>query len=250
MASNVKVLLVDDNPMVLGMLRQALASVASVSTAGSSADALLKILDEPFDLIVSDYQMPGMDGRALFEKVRSRNATAHIPFILVANKTDIGEKLKRLQDKVEDFVEKPFYVKEAAARIKRIIDKIALEKMAREAPTADGILRGSLAQMNVIDLLQSLDLGRKSCLLTLTFDGERCEIYFADGQIHHAAYGPLQGEDAVFKVLSWSGGNFEIDFNGHSEMQSISRSTQGLLMEGLRQLDESGRETADNVLDA
>jgi CheY-like chemotaxis protein len=249
MPSNVKVLLVDDNPMVLGMLRRALAPMAIISTAIDGADALLKIVDEPFDLIISDYQMAGMDGRALFDKTRSRNATSHMPFILVANKTDIADKLKMLQDKLEDFIEKPFFVKEAAAKIKRIIDKIALEKLAREAPTADGILRGSLAQMNVIDLLQSLDLGHKSCLLTLTNNGDRCEIYFHDGQINHAVYGELKGDEAVFKVLIWTGGNFQIDFNGRSDQQSISHSTQGLLMEGLRQLDESGREAEDNVLE-
>ena len=63
---------------------------------------------------------------------------------------------------------------------------------------------GSLAQMNVIDLLQSLDLGHKSCLLTLTNDGDRCEIYFTDGQINHAVYGALKGDDAVYKVLGWA----------------------------------------------
>jgi CheY-like chemotaxis protein len=250
MPSNVKVLLVDDNPMVLGMLRQALAQMANLSTAGDGADALLKIIDEPFDLIISDYQMPGMDGRALFDKIKARASTSRIPFILIATKGDIDEKLKALQDKVEDFIEKPFYVKEAAGKIKRIIDKIALEKLAREAPTADGKLRGSLAQMNVIDLLQSLDLGHKSCLLTLTNNGDRCEIYFNDGQINHAIYGGLKGDEAVFKVLGWTGGNFQIDFNGHSDQQSIARSTQGLLMEGLRLLDESGKEAEDNVLEA
>jgi CheY-like chemotaxis protein len=250
MPSNVKVLLVDDNPMVLGMLRQALAPMAIISTATEGADALMKILDEPFDLIISDYQMAGMDGRALFDKIRSRDASSRIPFILIATKSDIAGKLKTLQDKVEDFVEKPFFVKEAAGKIKRIIDKIALEKLAREAPTTDGILRGSLAQMNVIDLLQSLDLGRKSCLLTLTNNGDRCEIYFHDGQINHAVYGALKGDEAVFKVVSWTGGNFQIDFNGQSDQQSISHSTQGLLMEGLRLLDESGRDAEDNVLEA
>ena len=134
-------------------------------------------------------------------------------------------------------------------RIKRVIDKIALEKMAKTAPS-DGVVRGSLAQMNVIDLLQSLDLGHKSCLLTLTNDGDRCEIYFNDGQINHAVYGGLKGDEAVFKVLSWTGGNFQIDFNGHSDQKSISHSTQGLLMEGLRILDEAGKEAEDNVLEA
>jgi CheY-like chemotaxis protein len=250
MPSNVKVLVVDDNPMVLGMLRRALEQMANVSTAADGADALLRIIDEPFDLIISDYRMNGMDGRALFDKIKARASTSRIPFILIATKGDIEQKLKPLHDKVEDFIEKPFFIHEAAGRIKRIIDKIALEKLAKEAPTADGKLRGSLSQMNVIDLLQSLDLGHKSCQLTLTNDGDRCEIYFNDGQINHAVYGSLKGDEAVYKVLAWSGGSFQIDFNARSAEQSIVRSTQGLLMEGLRLLDEASREAEDNVLEA
>lgn len=249
MPANVKILLVDDNPMVLGMLRQALAPLANVSTAGDGADALLKTIDEPFDLIIADYQMTGMDGRALLDKIKSRAATSRIPFILLASKADIAEKLKMVQDKVEDFVEKPFFIKEAAGKIKRIIDKISLEKMAKETPS-DGVLRGTLAQMNVIDLLQSLDLGHKSCRLTLTNGNDRCEMFFSDGQINHATYGPLKGDDAVYKVLAWTGGSFQIDFSGQSKEQTTSRSTQGLLMEGLRLLDESGKEAEDNVLEA
>ncbi len=249
MHANVKVLVVDDNPMVLGMLTGALVSAARVSTATDGADALLMVIDEPFDLVVSDYQMPGMDGRQLLEKMKTRPATARIPVILLASKTDIAEKLKLLQDTVEDFVEKPFFVKEAAARIKRVIDKIALEKMAKEAPAADGILRGSLVQMNVIDLLQSLELGHKTCLLTLSSGSERCDMFFTDGQINHALYGTLRGDDAVYKVLAWKTGNFQVDFNQHSEDQSTTRSTQGLLMEGLRLIDEAAHEDEEDVLE-
>jgi DNA-binding response OmpR family regulator len=250
MPSNVKVLLVDDNPMVLNMLRQALSAMASVSTANDGADALLKVVEEPFDLIVADYQMPGMDGRQLMDKTKARAASARIPVILMASKTDLAEKLKVVQDAVEDFVEKPFLLKEAVARIKRSVDKIALEKLAKEAPaTGDGTVRGSLAQMNVIDLLQSLDQGHKSCLLVLLNNTDRCEMYFADGQINHAVYGPLKGDEAVYKVMAWTGGSFQIDFNGHSDQQTTSRSTQGLLMEGLRLLDEMGKQAEDNVLE-
>lgn len=249
MAANVKVLLVDDNPMVLGMLREALAPLASLTTASDSADALLKSVDDPPDLLISDHQMPGMDGRQLVEKLKGRPSTARIPVILMASKSDISERLKMLQDMVEDFVEKPFFIKDATARIKRVIDKISLEKLAREAP-GETVLRGSLAQMNVLDLLQSLELGRKTCLLTLSTNGDRCEMYFADGQIHHAAYGAVTGDEAVYKVLAWVTGNFEIDFAGRSADQTTTRSTQGLLMEGLRLLDEANRDAEDNVLDA
>ncbi|HUK87549.1 MAG TPA: response regulator [Terriglobales bacterium] len=249
MAGNVKVLLVEDNPMVLEMLRQSLTPLGAVTTATDGADALLKAIDDPPDLILTDYAMQGMDGRQLLEKLKGRAATAKIPVILMASRADITEKLKVLQDSVEDFVEKPFFIKEATARIKRIMDKIALEKMAREAP-GESVVRGNLAQMNVMDLLQSLEMGHKTCELVLTANGERCEMYFSDGQINHAVYGPLKGDEAVYKVLTWPGGVFQIDFTGKSSEQTITRSTQGLLMEGLRLLDEANREKEENVLEA
>jgi DNA-binding response OmpR family regulator len=249
MGTNVKVLVVDDNPMVLDMLRQALSPLATVITARESADALLKAIDDPPDLVVADYTLPGMDGRQLFEKLKARTVTARTAMILLASKTDISEKLKVLEDRVEDFLEKPFFIKDATARIKKVIDKIALEKMAREAP-GDGHLRGSLAQMNVVDLLQSLELSHKTCALTLTRDGQRCELFFVDGQIQHAVCGDLRGDEAVYVVLTWPDGNFEIDFTGRNQEQTTTRSTQGLLMEGLRQLDEANRDASGDVLDA
>ena len=249
MPANIKVLLVDDNPMVLEMLRQALAQFSSVNTLSDGADALLKAIDDKPDLIISDYTMESMDGKQLLQKLKGRSATAHIPVILMASKTDITEKLKMLQDTVEDFIEKPFFLKEAAARIKKVVDKISLEKMAREAP-GESVLRGRLAQMNVLDLLQSLDMGHKTCALTLSNNGDKCNLFFKDGQINHAIYGDVKGDDAVYKVLSWNGGNFEIDFNGSSADQTTTRSTQGLLLEGLRLLDESNRDAEENVLEA
>ena len=249
MPANIKVLLVDDNPMVLEMLRQALAQFSSVNTLSDGADALLKAIDDEPDLIISDYTMESMDGKQLLQKLKGRSATAHIPVILMASKTDITEKLKMLQDTVEDFIEKPFFLKEAAARIKKVVDKISLEKMAREAP-GESVLRGSLAKMNVLDLLQSLDMGHKTCALTLSNNGDKCNLFFKDGQINHAIYGDVKGDDAVYKVLSWNGGNFEIDFSGSSGEQTTTRSTQGLLLEGLRLLDESNRDAEENVLEA
>src|SRR6202030_333804 len=240
MANNVKILLVDDNPMVLGMLQGALTPLAKVTTSNDSADALLKAVDDPPDLLVSDYRMPGMDGRQLVEKLKNRPKTAGISVVMLATKADITERLSH-QEPVDDFVEKPFFLREATQRIKRVIDKIALEKMAKTAPS-DGVVRGNLSQMNVIDLVQSLEMGRKSCALTLTNERDKCEMYFSEGQVTHAVYGSLTGDPAVFKVLGWTGGNFQINFEGKTTKQTTTLNTQALLMEGLRMLDESKRD--------
>jgi CheY-like chemotaxis protein len=232
--------LVDDNPMVLAMLQNALTSFAKVTTATDAADALLKAVDDAPDLLVCDYRMPGMDGRQLIEKLKSRPATANFSTMLMASKADIAERLST-QDAADDYLEKPFFLKDATRRVKRMIDRIALEKMAKTAPS-DGVVRGNLSQMNVIDLMQSLEMGRKSCQLSLSNEGDKCEVFFAEGQVKHATYGALLGDAAVFKVLRWTGGNFQINFEGKTDQETTQLNTQGLLMEGLRLLDESVRE--------
>jgi len=230
--------------MVLGLLQQALASLAEVSTASDSADALLKAVEDVPDLLISDFRMPGMDGRQLVEKLKSRTATAGIAVVLMASKGDISDRLS-MQEGIEDLLEKPFFLRDAVRRIKRVVDRIALEKLAKAPTAADGVLRGSLSQMNVIDLVQSLEMGRKSCLLTMTNAEDKCEIYFTQGQARHAAYGATMGDEAVFKVLRWTDGNFEIDFSKSTDKETTTLNTQGLLMEGLRLLDEAQRDAAE-----
>src|ERR1700731_2978529 len=240
MANDVKLLLVDDNPMVLGMLQHALTAFEQAGPAGDTGAALLKGGDDPPELLVCDYPMTGMDGRQLVEKLKSLPSTANFSAVLMASRTDIDERLSP-QDAADDYLVKPFFLKDATRRIKRTIDRIALEKMAKTAPS-DGVVRGNLSQMNVIDLMQSLEMGRKSCQLKLNYQGDKCEVFFVEGQVKHATYGSSTGDEAVFKVLRWTGGTFELNFEGKTDQETTKLNTQGLLMEGLRLLDESQRE--------
>ncbi len=252
MPSNVNVLLVDDNPVVLDMLRRAFEPLAHVTAVRNGEEALESSAISAPDLIVTDYKMPKIDGRQLIQEMRSKPSLSRVPVMMMASKTDQNEKLGMLRDTVEDFLEKPFFLRDVVVRVKRMVDKISLEKMAKETPSEGGGVRGSLAQMSTIDLLQSLELGRKSCKLIIGNGSDSCEIYFTDGNVTHAIYPnlSLRGDEAVYKTLFWTDGSWELDFNTLSNEQSTTRSTQGLLMEGLRQLDEANRDSSeDNVLD-
>jgi hypothetical protein len=76
----------------------------------------------------------------------------------------------------------------------------------------------------------------------LSNEGDECEVFFVEGQVKHATYGALVGDEAVFRVLRWTGGNFQLDFEGKTDKETTQLNTQGLLMEGLRLLDESSRD--------
>src|SRR5271167_2128440 len=100
-AKVVKVLVTDDNALVLDLLMRGLMPLCDAHAAADGADALLKIVDDPPDLIVCDYRMPGLDGRQLYEKLRARKQTKLIPFIFLASRGDIEEKLRPIVEGVE-----------------------------------------------------------------------------------------------------------------------------------------------------
>jgi CheY-like chemotaxis protein len=241
-AKSVRVLVVDDNPVVRDLMARALESICEVSTAADGADGLLQAIDRPPDLIVSDFKMPGLDGRQLYEKLHAREATRGIPFIFVASRADIEEKIRPMSDAVEDVIVKPFFVRDLVRRAKKTIDRLHLEKLQQQA-ARPGVIQGRLEEMGVTELMQSLEMGQKSCRLTLRHAGEQCELYFGAGQCKHAKRGEIEGDEAVYEAITWADGEFEIDFNATSDRVTTTLSTTGLLMEAMRRMDEAAHDS-------
>src|ERR1700722_14399821 len=109
-AKDVKVLVVDDNVLILDLLMKGLLPHCDAHAVGDGADALLKIVDDQPDLILCDYRMPGLDGRQLYDKLRERAQTKNIPFIFLASRSDIEERLRPMVDGAEEFISKPFFI--------------------------------------------------------------------------------------------------------------------------------------------
>ena len=240
---SIKLLLADDNPLIRDLVCKALEPFCEVVLADDGADALLKVIDEPPDAILCDYKMPGLNGRQLFEKLRGRQTTRNIPFLFMASRADIEERLRPLVDGVEDFITKPFLVKDLVRITKRVVDRLHLEKLQTKG-SRPGVIQGRLEEMSMIDLMQSLEMGQKSCRLIVKKGSESGELYFSGGQCRDAKSGEVEGDDAVYRVLLWTEGEFEIDFGAAnaSNRTTTTRNTTGLLMEAMRLMDEASRD--------
>jgi CheY-like chemotaxis protein len=245
-AKSVRLLVAEDNPLIRDLIQKGLETHCEVILAPDGGDALLKVIDDPPDAILCDYKMPGLDGRQLFEKLRGRESTRHIPFLFMASRADIEERLRPLMDGVEDFIAKPFLLKDLVRITKKVVDRIHLEKLQKRA-SRPGVIQGRLEEMSMTDLMQSLEMGQKSCRLVVRHDGEQGELYFASGQCRDAKIGGIEGDDAVYKVVLWTAGEFEIDFNAAnaSSRTTTTRGTTGLLMEAMRIMDENSRDTVE-----
>jgi len=239
-ASTIKILVVDDNPTILGLVSQSLEKCGEIITAGDGADALMKAIETKPDLVISDYSMPVMDGRALFDKLRSRKETQNIPFVFLASQQEIDEHLRMVVEGVEDYFVKPFFTRELVQQARRITARLLQQRMEKQGGAAG--IKGHLAEISLIDWMQSLEQGRKTCALILRSGNEECTLFFRDGQVNHAVCGELKGDPAVFKVLTWMDGDWEVDFQKSSPEHTTTMSTQGLMLEGLRILDEANRD--------
>jgi hypothetical protein len=104
-----------------------------------------------------------------------------------------------------------------------------------------GVIQGRLEEMSVTELMQSLEMGQKTCRLTLRRNGDQAELYFSAGQCKHAQLGATEGDSVAYQVISWPDGEFEIEFGATPSRQTITMSTTGLLMEAMRLMDEANQ---------
>src|SRR5712664_1040240 len=124
--NSVKWLLAEDNPLVRELIVKGLEPFCEIETSTDGADALLKVIDNPPDVILCDYKMPGLDGRQLFEKLRGRDATKHIPFLFMASRPHRQKRLSPFVDGVAHFIPKPSLVKDLVRVTKKVVDRLHL----------------------------------------------------------------------------------------------------------------------------
>ncbi len=235
-------LLVDPDAKSLRVMEVSLKKAGfSVTTAVNGKDALDKIDISLPELIIADTKMPEMDGFELCQRLKENPKTLVLPFIFLTSQKSIEFKIKGLELGVEDYLTKPIYIKEIVTRIKIMLEKRAKENLERRDPKSG--FSGSLQDMGVVDLLQTVEIGRKTGLIHFTEASGRQDatIWFKNGRVVDAELGMLRGEKAIYRLLVWNDGVFEMDFQAVERAEAIETSTQGLLMEGMRRVDEWGR---------
>jgi len=232
-------LLVDGDPKNLRVMEVSLKKAGfSVTTASDGKDALEKAQISPPDLVLSDTKMPGVDGFELLRSLKADERFKQIPFVFLTGQKSVEFKVKGLELGGEDYLTRPIYIKEIVTRLKMILQKAEKERFERRE-TKGGFL-GSLADMNVVDLVQTFEMGRKTGTITI-HNQRKGIIYFREGRVVDSELGRLGGELAFYRMLNASEGDFEVAFVPVERPERIEISTQGLLMEGMRRLDEWGR---------
>jgi len=125
-----RVLLVDDDPGVLGSLTQALTHLGvEPRTAASAEEALASLAENPPDLILSDIRMPGLDGIELLKLVRARAPSVDV--VLMTAFDDMTTVVRSMREGAFDFLVKPIDLDELGNVLRRAFE----DRRARERRT-------------------------------------------------------------------------------------------------------------------
>jgi len=134
------VLVVDDDPAILRLLTSLLTSNGyDVCVASSGSEALTLIGKEPPSIIITDWQMPEMDGLELVRRIRELELAHYIYILFLTGRSDDGALVAAIDAGADDFLKKPVDKSELLARIRAGQRVLALESRLHELADHDGL---------------------------------------------------------------------------------------------------------------
>jgi DNA-binding response OmpR family regulator len=245
-----RLLVVDADALSARVLEVALRRKGyRVTTATDGREALLQIESSAPDLVISDTAPAQVDGFTLVRRLKERPQWATIPVMFLTRSTE--DRIRGLELGVDDCLTKPVFVREVVTRVKLLLDRRLLEHLASgKTPKAGTRFAGLTRDIGVVNLLQAFELSRQGGVLHLQSGAEQGSIYLRGGQVVEAKVGPMRGEEAVYRALASNEAIFEIELRPVANEDVIGRSTEALVLEGMRrasatQIDESVPSTQD-----
>lgn len=129
-----RILVVEDDPVIGGLIRKGLElSRFEVDLVADGAAGLRTALQEPYGLIILDIMLPGRDGWAVCQALRDRKNTT--PILMLTARDAIDDRVRGLEAGADDYLVKPFDVKELVARVRALLrrDKLHRSRVIRVA---------------------------------------------------------------------------------------------------------------------
>ncbi len=127
------ILMIEDDPNILELVEIHLKDIHCATTTANNGDAGLRhALTRAFDLIILDITLPDIDGVEICRILRAEKIST--PIIMLTARTEEIDKVIGLETGADDYLTKPFSIRELMARVKAILRRNEINKNAGEAP--------------------------------------------------------------------------------------------------------------------
>ncbi len=221
-----RVLVVDDEEDMLWMLQRNLnkgMTDVEILAAKSGEEALALLSDRPVNLVITDINMPGMNGLDLLVEINNRFPGTGV--IIMTAYPSNAYKNKAMMSGSLRFIEKPFDIKEV---------RLIVEEVLKEGEGFQGTVDG----ISLVDIVQFNGLSRATAALKVTTGDREGMIFFKEGAVVHAMCGREIGEEAFFTILGFNGGSLQNIRGVQPPVVSIRKSIEALLFETAVKSDE------------
>lgn len=143
--ANKRILIVDDEAHILELIKFNLESNGFDVVEAETGEEALQKMDETVDLLILDYMLPGMDGMGVLRAVKADKKYKHVPVIMLTAKHEEIDTVLGLELGADDYISKPFRVRELIARIRAVIRR---SELVAKAPDQDLVDAGTLVINN------------------------------------------------------------------------------------------------------
>lgn len=219
-----RVLLVEDDNAIVQLIARWLNQHGfSVLTAENGREALDILAQQPVDIVVTDLQMPVMDGFELIAHLLSEQVNLPIIIMTAMVVSDVERRLHQIG---------PLPI------IRKPLSVTALHNLLHNELNArrEGVIQG----LTLASFLQLLEVERKTCVLRVAAGGRVGYLYFSDGDLIHAETGAVSGETAAYDILLWEGVKLQMTPPPAAPPpRTLHDRLMGLLMEAFRRRDEA-----------
>ena len=211
------VLIVDDDSEILELFRSEWGKQYNLLQAHNGEEGLMMALLHKPDLIISDINMPQLNGWDFCYLLRQIPSTKAIPFLFLTCRTDLPDRVKSLSVGADDFVTKPFFLEEINKRIKALAGRMRNRKKLVEGLSVFEIELNTL----LLDLLDFLRVTHRSGIVEFSRMGQDGFLVLSNGNILEAEFDDVTGEQALRMMLQNGAG--EVSFKEqHTPKQGTS----------------------------
>jgi two-component system alkaline phosphatase synthesis response regulator PhoP len=168
MENNNSALIIEDEKHMIELISIHLGDLGfSVDSAQNGRDGLKKALGKEYSLIVLDLMLPEMDGFEVCKKIRENNR--NVPILMLTARSEEIDKVLGLELGADDYITKPFSIREFIARVKAIMRRVEVDQKDFTEGSDDDVLRFNGLRINIKNRTTSVD-GKKIELTKKEFE--------------------------------------------------------------------------------
>jgi ActR/RegA family two-component response regulator len=183
------------------------------------------------DMLIVEMILADTSLASLVKFIHAKENNKIVPVVATGNPRTVEERVSVLEREVDDFIYKPFELDEVIVRLENLLKEASEVKVA--TPGSSTGFSGSLSEMTLVDLLQTLEVGKKTSVIMLYKDGHEGKVFMSQGEVVDARLNDLEPKQALLRMFTWMEGQFSVEMKNHETAKRLYSTTREMISEGM-----------------